>query len=187
MFESVKLTGFNRREWLDINNTERPIVSHSLGGTEVSEMTIYDKGKNKGFLSILPLVSFAVLALPCLVLGAGRASGMSGGFRVSRSAGQQTGFALGAGRTSGSLRGFSVARPGVRQTRLHGFHRRGFFVGDGFFGGDGGVTVTAEQEPQATVTMQPQQPVHKGRYVQPRWVDGGYGVQVSEPGYWTDN
>jgi hypothetical protein len=49
------------------------------------------------------------------------------------------------------------------------------------------VTVTGEQEPQATVIMQPQQPIHKGRYVQSRWVDGGYGVQVSEPGYWTDH
>jgi hypothetical protein len=22
--------------------------------------------------------------------------------------------------------------------------------------------------------------------VQPRWVDGGHGVQVLQPGYWTD-
>jgi hypothetical protein len=61
---------------------------------------------------------------------------------------------------------------------LHGFHHRGFV------GGDGGV-ITVEQ-PQPTGIIQAQQPVHKGRYVQPRWVDGGYGVQVLEPGYWTD-
>jgi hypothetical protein len=79
-----------------------------------------------------------------------------------------------------------ISSPAGRQTRLHGFHRRGFFVGDGFFGGDGGVAVTGEQ-PQLTEIIQPQEPVHKGRYVQPRWVDGGNGVQVSEPGYWTDH
>ncbi len=69
---------------------------------------------------------------------------------------------------------------------LYAIHRPGVFVGDGFFGGYGGVTVTGEQGPQAAVIMQPQELIHKGRYVQPRWVDGGNGVQVSEPGYWTD-
>lgn len=53
---------------------------------EVSEMTIYDRGKNKSFLSIFALISFAVLALPCLALGAGRASGSSGSFRASSGA-----------------------------------------------------------------------------------------------------
>ena len=154
-------------------------------------MTIYDRGKNKDSLSIFALVSLAVLALPCLALGAGRGSGSSGGFRVSRPAGQQTrlhGFnrvSLGAGRTNGSSRGFRVSRSAGQQARLHAFHRHGFFDGDGFFGGDGGV-ITIEQ-PQPTAIMQPQQPVYKGRYVQPRWVDGGYGVQVLEPGYWTAN
>ena len=154
-------------------------------------MTIYDRSKNRGFLSIFALVSFAVLALPCLALGAGRAGGSSGGFRVSRPAGQQThlhGFhrlALSAGRTSVSPGRFRVSHPARQQTHLHGFHRRGFFDGDGFFGGDGGVIMV--EQPQPTVIIQPQQPVHKGKYVQPRWVDGGYGVQVLEPGYWTDN
>ena len=134
-------------------------------------MTIYDRSKNRGFLSIFALVSFAVLALPCLALGAGRAGGSSGGFRVSR--------------------------PARQQTHLHGFHRRGFFDGDGFFGGDGFVGgvgffggdggVIMVEQPQPTVIIQPQQPVHKGKHVQPRWVDGGYGVQVLEPGYWSDN
>jgi len=33
--------------------------------------------------------------------------------------------------------------------------------------------------------MEPSKPVNKGRYVQPRWVNGGYGVEVLQPGYWT--
>jgi hypothetical protein len=153
-------------------------------------MTIYDKGKNRGFLSIFALVSFAVLALPCLVSGAGRGSGSSGGFRAARGFHTNAqGFRASSGRflvspPVGQQTNFRVSRPGQR-TQLHGFHRRGFFDGDGFFNGDGGV-ITVEQ-PQPTVIMQAQQPVHKGRYVQPRWVDGGYGVQVLQPGYWTDN
>jgi hypothetical protein len=128
-------------------------------------MTIYDGDKNKGFLSIFVFGSFAVVALPCLALGAGRGSASSGGFHAS------------AGTFHASSGGFRVSRPGPR-TQLHGFHRRGFFDGDS--------GVIPIEQPQAEAIIQPQQPVHKGRYVQPRWVDGGYGVQVSEPGYWID-
>ena len=78
-----------------------------------------------------------------------------------------------------------ISRPVGQQTHLYGFHRRGFFDGDGFFDGNGGVIPVEQPQPEAII--QPQQPVHKGRYVQPRWVDGGHGVQVSESGYWTDN
>ena len=78
-----------------------------------------------------------------------------------------------------------ISRPVGQQTHLHGFHRRGFFGGDGFFDGVGGVIPVEQPQPEAII--QPQQEVHKGRYVQPSWVDGGHGVQVSEPGYWTDN
>ena len=120
-------------------------------------MTIYNKHKNGRILSIFTLISFAILALPCVALAAGRAGGNMAGVGVSRSAAHQTHF-----------RGF----------------RRGFFVGDGFFDGDGRVSVTVDQQPATTI--QPQQPAHNGRYVQPHWVDGGYGVQILEPGYWSD-
>ena len=33
---------------------------------------------------------------------------------------------------------------------------------------------------------QPSEPAENRIYVEPRWVDGGYGVQVLQPGYWTD-
>ena len=147
-------------------------------------MTIYDKGKNRGFLSIFALVFFAVFALPCLVLGAGRGSGSSGGFHISAGGFHASSGRFVVSRPVGQQTHFRVSRPGQR-TQLHGFHRRGFFDGDGFFDGEGGV-ITVEQ-PQPTAIVQAQQPVHKGRYVQPRWVDGGYGVQVLQPGYWTEN
>ena len=77
-----------------------------------------------------------------------------------------------------------ISRPAG--TRLHGFHGNGFVVGEGLLGGDSAMTVTGAQS-QFMEIIQPQQPVHRGRYVQPRWVDGGYGVQVLQPGYWIDN
>jgi hypothetical protein len=42
------------------------------------------------------------------------------------------------------------------------------------------------QEFQPEPTTEPTEPAKKGIYVEPRWVDGGYGVQVLQPGYWAD-
>jgi hypothetical protein len=147
-------------------------------------MRIYDRGENRGFLSVFALVSFAVLALPCLVLGAGRGSGSSRGFHASAAGVHVSSGRFVVSRPVGQQTHFRVSRP-LQRTRSLGFHRRGFFDGEGFFDGGGGV-ITVEQ-PQPTVIMQAQQPIHKGSYIQPRWVDGGYGVQVLEPGYWTAN
>jgi hypothetical protein len=85
--------------------------------------------------------------------------------------------ASGAGRAvgiSGMIRASSPSR------RPHGFHHPGFFGGDG-----NAVDVTVEQSvPMQTV--QPDKPAKKRTYVQPRWVDGGYGVEVLEPGHWVE-
>ena len=89
--------------------------------------------------------------------------------------------ALGAGRAvgnSGAVVG--VSRPSGQQTFSRGFRHSRFFGGEGF----GGTNVTAEQY-QPAPTVAPDKPANR-RYVQPRWVDGGYGVQVLEPGYWID-
>jgi len=74
----------------------------------------------------------------------------------------------------------------VRFNHRVGFNRFGF--NDFGFSGVGGFVdeqpfMTIEQV-QPAATTDPLEPV-KGMYVQPRWVDGGYGVQVSQPGYWT--
>jgi hypothetical protein len=42
------------------------------------------------------------------------------------------------------------------------------------------------QQFQPEPTTEPTEPAKKGIYVEPRWVDGGYGVQVLQPGYWAD-
>ena len=89
--------------------------------------------------------------------------------------------ALGAGRAGGNSGAVvGVSRPSGQQTFSRGFRHSRFFGGEGF----GGMDVTAEQY-QPAPTVAPDKPANK-RYVQPRWVDGGYGVQVLEPGYWID-
>ena len=43
-----------------------------------------------------------------------------------------------------------------------------------------------EPTTQPSEPAQPNKPAEKGIYVEPRWVDGGYGVEVLQPGYWAD-
>ena len=118
-------------------------------------MSNYTSHKKKALLSMFALVTVATLAAPYTALGAGRAGGNSGA----------------VGMSGPSRQGFS-----------HGFHHSRFFDGDGFVGdGFDGGDVTVEQS-QSAPTVAPV-PVNR-RYVQPHWVDGGYGVQVLEPGYW---
>ena len=72
-------------------------------------------------------------------------------------------------------------------------HRQRFFPGRfqpfGFVGGGGVVdegSVIIIQQFQPPATTEPREPSANRIYVQPRWVDGGYGVQVLQPGYWAD-
>jgi hypothetical protein len=95
---------------------------------------------------------------PYLVFGAGQSFGRSGSFRASRMQGQ---------------RSFSDR-----------FNRFGFF-GVGGLGDQGDQQVIIIQQFQPALTAEPSKPGENRIYVQPRWVDGGYGVQVLEPGYWT--
>jgi len=135
-------------------------------------MSNYASHKKKGLLSMFALVTVATLAAPYTALGAGRAGGNSGAaVGVSRPSGQQT-------FSHGPVVG--VSRPSGQQTFSRGFRHSRFFGGEGF----GGMDVTAEQY-QPAPTVAPDKPANR-RYVQQRWVDGGYGVQVLEPGYWID-
>jgi len=56
----------------------------------------------------------------------------------------------------------------------------------GFFDDDEPNIVIIIQQSQFVPNTEPTKPAQKGIYVQPHWVDGGYGVQVLEPGHWTD-
>ena len=77
---------------------------------------------------------------------------------------------------------------GVGDSRMHGQHPfRGFgFFGDDGFGDQGDQQVIILQQSPPAPTAKPSEPAANKIYVQPRWVDGGYRVQVLQPGYWAD-
>jgi hypothetical protein len=64
------------------------------------------------------------------------------------------------------------------------FNRFGFFGVDGLGDQNDQQVIIIQQSPPAP-TAKPSEPAENRIYVQPRWVDGGYGVQVLQPGYWT--
>ena len=103
-------------------------------------------------------------------------------------------FAFGAARSFGSSGKFRAPM----MHRQHLVHRQHFFSPPfnrfgfnrfGFLGGGGIVAaqpVMIIQQFQPAPITEPREPVTNRIYVQPRWVDGGYGVEVLQPGYWTD-
>jgi hypothetical protein len=116
------------------------------------------------------------LTLPHFVFGgAARSFGGSGRFKAP-----------------GIHRQQSFLRPFHDLDRSGRFHRQDFFSHPfNGFGFGGGVVVSEQpvviiQQFQPVPVTEPTEPAKKGVYVQPRWVDGGHGVEVLQPGYWTD-
>ena len=113
--------------------------------------------------SIKPMIFGFILAIgitltqPYLASGASQSFGRSGSLRASRMQSQR-----------------SFSDP---------FNRFGFF-GVGGLGDQGDQQVIIIQQFKPAPTAKPSEPAENRIYVQPRWVDGGYGVQVLEPGYW---
>jgi hypothetical protein len=96
-------------------------------------------------------------------------------------------LAFGAGQSF--ARSGSVGASGMhgRPSFSHRFNRFGFFDGDGLLDGDGfdDQQVVITQQSSSAPTTEASAPPENRVYVQPHWVDGGYGVQVLQPGYWT--
>jgi hypothetical protein len=115
------------------------------------------------------------LTLPQFAFGAARSFGGSGRFKAAKIHQQP-----------------SFLRPFHDLDRSGRFHRQDFFSHPfNGFGFGGGVVVSQQpvviiQQFQPTPITEPREPVTNRVYVQPRWVDGGYGVEVLQPGYWTD-
>ena len=133
------------------------------------------------------------LTLSNFAFGAARSFGGSGRFR-----GSTIHRTFGAAHSSGDFRRFGAPVIQRQPSFLHDletsgrFHRQDFFLhpfnGFGFVGGVGGFSeqpVVIIQQFQPAPTAEPSKPAENRIYVQPRWVDGGYGVQVLQPGYWT--
>jgi len=92
-------------------------------------------------------------------------------------------LAFGAGHSFGGFGRFGA--PGIH--RQHAFLRPFNRFGFPWVGGvvDDEQPVIIIQQFQPTAATDPMEPAKKGMYIQPHWVDGGYGVQVLQPGYWT--
>jgi len=118
-------------------------------------MTTYNTSRKKRFRCLFALVTAIVLTVPYVAFGAGPT------------------FARSGSSTASGMHG--------RPSFSHGFHRFGFFDGDGL---DDQQVVIIQQSLPAPTT-EPSAPPENRIYVQPHWVDGGYGVQVLQPGYWT--
>jgi len=133
-----------------------------------------------------------ILTLPHFTFGAARSFGGSGRFRGA------TIHRPFAARSFGDFRRFGapvIQRPSsLHDLETSGrFPRQDFFpspfFGYGFVGGGG---VYGEQPPiivqqfQPPTAAQASEATENRIYVQPRWVDGGYGVEVLQPGYWAD-
>jgi hypothetical protein len=92
-------------------------------------------------------------------------------------------------RFEGSRSGFGRVQ-GLHRSRDR-FDRFGFQSrvggGVGFIGGHvidaGGVIII--QVPSLTPTPS-REPAQTGTYVYPQWVDGGHGVEILRPGYWSN-
>jgi hypothetical protein len=88
--------------------------------------------------------------------------------------------AIGAGPAL-NTRTLGVSSSRYEQTHAQRFDRPRFFGRHTFAEAE----VTVEQSQSAPI-MEPEKPNQKRTYVQPHWVDGGYGVEILEPGHWID-
>ena len=122
-------------------------------------------GSTRPIVFVFILAIGVTLTLPYLAFGAAHSFGGSGRFRGST-----------INRQHSFLRPFN-------RFGLVPFNRFGFF---GVGGVDDEQPVIIIQQFQSPVATEPREPVTNRIYVQPRWVDGGYGVQVLQPGYWTE-
>ena len=142
-----------------------------------------------GFILVIGIT----LTLPHFAFGAARSFGGSGRFR-----GSTIHRTFDAAHSSGDFRKFGTPVIQRQPSFLHDletsgrFPRQDFFLhpfnGFGFVGG-GGVygeqPAIIIQQFQPLAAAQASEPAANKIYVQPRWVDGGHGVEVLQPGYWT--
>ena len=92
-------------------------------------------------------------------------------------------LAFGAARSLGGSGGRSSAPRMHRQRSFsQPFHRFGFVD----VGGVDEQQVIIIQQFQPAAVAKPTETATNRIYVPPRWVDGGYGVEVLQPGYWAD-
>jgi hypothetical protein len=113
-----------------------------------------------------------------------RKSGKSRAPAVHSRHGFESSFRSGFGIVGGRAQGLHRFRDPFDSS---GFQSR-VGAGFGFIGGhvvDVGEVVIIIQAPSSAPNP-PREPAQTGTYVDPQWVDGGHGVEILRPGYWSD-
>ena len=91
-------------------------------------------------------------------------------------------LAFGAGHSFGGFGRFRAPNIHREHSVSHPFNRFGFLgVGEV---GEEPVIIIQQFLPAASTGER--EPATNRIYVPPRWLDGGYGVEVLQPGYWID-
>jgi hypothetical protein len=125
------------------------------------------------------------LTLPHVVFGGDLSFSSAGKFRAAPKIHRQQSLSRPFHGTTGSL---SFGRLREQQGRKFKAHRTHPFHHFGLsdWSGSSDQQVIIVQEFSPAPTAEPREPTKGKIYVAPRWVDGEYGVQVLQPGYWTD-
>ena len=89
--------------------------------------------------------------------------------------------ALGASQFAGGSGRFGAPRMRPAHPFSRPFHGHGFLGVGGFDGQD----VIIIQQVQPPAIPEPKKSANNQIYVPPQWIDGGHGVQLLRPGYWT--
>ena len=136
---------------------------------------------SKSIIYALVLAIGMSLLFPEVAFSASRSSRRSGKFRASavHSPHRFEGIRLGFGRVQGTHR----FRDSFDRSRFHS--RVGGRVG--FIGGhviDAGDAIIIQLPSSAPTPSR--EPAQTGTYVYPQWVDGGHGVEILRPGYWSN-
>jgi hypothetical protein len=144
--------------------------------------------RNKSMIYALVLAIVMSMLFPEVAFSASRSFRRSGKFRAPAVHSQhrftgrfRSGFAVGLGPGQGPH------RFGDRFDRSDFRSRFGREVG--FIGGhvvDAGDVIIIQVPSSAPAPSTSREPAHSGTYVDPQWVDGGHGVEILRPGYWSD-
>ena len=136
---------------------------------------------SKSIIYALVLAIGMSFLFPEVTFSASRSSRRSGKFSASaaRSAHRFEGIRLGFGRVQGPHRFRDPFDRSGFQSRVGG--------GVGFIGGhviDAGDVIIIQLPSSAPIPSR--EPAQTGTYVYPQWMDGGHGVEILRPGYWSN-
>ena len=136
---------------------------------------------SKSIIYALVLAIGMSLLFPEVTFSASRSSRRSGKFRASavHSPHRFEGIRLGFGRVQGTHR----FRDSFDRSRFHSRVRGrvGFIGGHVIDAGDAIIIQLPSSAPTPS-----REPAQTGTYVYPQWVDGGHGVEILRPGYWSN-